>query len=119
MILLNDNKEYANRCIIFCRTYDSTFEVFEMLASELNKKDSLYIAGDNIPQPGEKMKNRLVDKYDACTAPSVKNHIVQSFSDPQGVLCVVVATIAFGMGLDCPNARHVIHWSGGAHLGTR
>lgn len=56
------------------------------------------------------MKNRLVDKYDACTAPSVKNHIVQSFSDPQGVLRVVVATIAFGMGLDCPNVRHVIHW---------
>ena len=46
-----DNKEYPKGCIIFCRTYDSTFEVFQMLASELNKKD---IAGENIPK---KMKN--------------------------------------------------------------
>ena len=45
-----DNKEYPKGCIIFCRTYDSTFEVFQMLVSELNKKDSLYIAGENIPK---------------------------------------------------------------------
>ena len=26
------------------------------------------------------------------------------------MLRVVIATIAFGMGLDCPNVRRIIHW---------
>ena len=25
-------------------------------------------------------------------------------------LCVIVATISFGIGLDCPNIRRIIHW---------
>ena len=57
------------------------------------------------------MKNRLVDnKYDGCTGPKVKANVVKSFGDPNGSLRVVVATIAFGMGMDCQNIRHVIHW---------
>ena len=26
------------------------------------------------------------------------------------VLRIVVATVAFGMGLDCPNVRHIVYW---------
>ena len=38
-----------------------------------------------------------------------KNIIVQSFAKADGVMCVVVGTIAFGMGLDSPSIHSIIH----------
>ena len=53
---------------------------------------------------------RPVDLFTLCTQKDVKDTILQSFSDPDGTLRVVVAAVAFGMGLDCPNVRRIIHW---------
>jgi len=40
--------------------------------------------------------------YSASTA-DVKDAVLQSFTDPRGHVRIVVATIAFGMGLDAPD----------------
>ena len=40
----------------------------------------------------------------------VKSQIVTSFSDPRAPLRVVCATSAYGMGVDCPDVREVIHF---------
>ena len=55
-------------------------------------------------------KYRLVDMYTGVMEPSVREEIVQYFSQPDGNLCVVIATVAFGMGLDCPNVKQILHW---------
>ena len=53
---------------------------------------------------------RLVDMFTACTIKTVKDTILETFRDAHGNLQVVIATVAFGMGLDCPNVCRVIHW---------
>ena len=54
---------------------------------------------------------QLVDMFTACTTASVKDAILQSFCHSTGSnLHVIIATVALGMGLDCPNVRRVVHW---------
>ena len=45
--------------------------------------------------------------YTRCTQPVVKDHIVNEFDSK---MQVVIATIATGMGIDCPNIPCVVHW---------
>ena len=41
----------------------------------------------------------------------VKKSILCSFVQPTHHLRIIIATVAFGMGLDCSNIRRVIHWA--------
>lgn len=68
---------------------------------ELNKRSSLYSEDTS----GKKF--RLCDKF---TAESVKSKIIEDFTWSDGNICIVFATVAFGMGLDSPNIQQVIHW---------
>ncbi len=46
----------------------------------------------------------------SCTDPVVKEEIIQSFTcTKESRLRIVVATVAFGMGIDCHDVREVIH----------
>ena len=55
-------------------------------------------------------KYRLVDMFTSVTDESVKTNIIRNFTLPRGHCRVVIGTIAFGLGLDSPNVRKVIHW---------
>jgi len=50
---------------------------------------------------------RVVDTFHSKTDPVAKESIISNFCRPS--LKVVIATVAFGMGIDCPDVRQVIH----------
>uniref|UniRef100_A0A7M5VDP9 DNA 3'-5' helicase n=2 Tax=Clytia hemisphaerica TaxID=252671 RepID=A0A7M5VDP9_9CNID len=44
------------------------------------------------------------------TRPEIKERIIKAFQDPDGMVRILIATIAFGMGIDCKNLHRIIHF---------
>lgn len=97
-------RKNMDKIIVYCRNYDSCSMIYLYFK---------YVLKGEIREPVNSKDLavfRLIDMFTACTRPAVKENILKSFCEPDGTLRIVVATIAFGMGIDCPNVRIVIHW---------
>ena len=90
------------RTIIYCQTIVQCSTVYNLLASKLG--DTMYLSSDRKPQ------ERLVEMMHSQTSSNVKDHILQQFSQTDGHLRILVATIVFGMGVNCKGVRRVIHF---------
>ena len=100
---LTHQRTEMGKVIIFCRTYD------EVTAIYFHFKQRLGIGFTEPPGAPDIMQFRLVDMYTHCTHQSVKDSILHNF-ERDSPLLVVVATIAFGLGVDCPDVRQIVHW---------
>lgn len=92
-----------NRVIIFCRRYEEVISVHRFFQIAL---------GEHFTQPKGSpnyVQYRVVDMYTHCTHPAVKAKVLEQFTSTSS-LRVVIATIAFGMGVNCPDVRQIIHW---------
>ncbi len=93
-----------DRVIVFGQSYGDCTHIYQFISCRLGKEMSHPV---EIPQLAE---YRMVDLFTACMHPTVKNTILTQFQDSTSCLHVVIATVSFGMGLDCPNVRRIIHW---------
>ena len=94
----------ASKKIIYCRTYDQVAQFYSLFYQLLGRNFT------SPPGVVNLAKYRLVDMFTKCSEPHLKERIVSGFVNPQSRLRVVIATVAFGMGLDCLCVREIIHW---------
>lgn len=102
---LKINRKGMDKILIFCRTYDDVTKLYFYFKIQMGL--------NRLEPPGapDLAEYRLFDMYTACTHPNLKPLIVGEFTKEGSVLRIVIATIAFGMGLNCPDIRRVIHWN--------
>ena len=92
-----------DRIIIFCKPYNNVIAIYQYFKQGLGQYFTEPPGSANV------VVNRVVDVYTHCTHETVKIKIIAQFTKPSP-LQVVIATVAFGMGINCPDVRHVIHW---------
>ena len=54
--------------------------------------------------------NQLVQMMHSASAESVKNHVLEQFGDSSKRLRILIATIAYGMGVNCKGVQRVMYF---------
>ena len=90
------------RTIIYCQKQETCARLYLLFRLALKKELTEPIGYPDLPQ------FRIVDMFTSGTHPSVKDSIVSSFTS-KSVLRVLIATVAFGMGVNPPDVHHVYH----------
>ena len=99
--LRNDRASFP-RTIVYCRRYEHCANLYAFFRESLRNEFTE-------PRGAPDLAGfRLVDMFMSCTEESVKNEIIKRFSH-ESSLRIVLATVAFGMGIDCPDVREIIH----------
>ena len=92
------------KTVIFCQKYRDCSDLYTSLHRKLGPGFTEPPSYPNFHQ------FRLVDLYTRVATVSMKEKILASFMQPSGILRLVIATTAFGMGIDCKDIHRVIHW---------
>ena len=102
---LKDKRVQMDRTLIFCRRPLDCGVLYEKIRNKM---------GEDFTEP-RGMPHRipevcLVDMYTGGTSKLVSDTIVKQFCIPDLCLRIVIATVAFGLGVDCPNVRKIMHF---------
>ena len=106
--IVNELIEKSNLCtkyLIFCRSRKVVRDLYSLFHDELGEKQ--YVQSDT----GENTyRNRIFAMYHSRTHRDVKSTVQSSFAAENGTVRVLIATIAYGMGINVKDLHTVIHY---------
>ena len=97
-------REKFPKTVLFCRTLLECGEIYGRLKKQLGKNITVPPGLPNI------IEFCLINLFTAATTPLMREMILAEFCKAETVLRLVIATSAFGLGVDCPNIARVINW---------
>jgi len=97
------------KAIIYCRSKNDCANLYMFFRDTLRDKFLHPHDAPDLPQ------FRMVDMYTSSTDGEVKEIILKRFPK-QETPRVLIATVAFGMGVDCPDVRQIIHFGAPADI---
>ncbi len=101
---LKEKKNQAPRVLVYCHTLNTCADLYAYFHYEIGD-DSYYPPG-----AAHVSDNRLFGMYHSNTPQHNKVVILKSLVSPDGVVRVVFATVALGMGIDLRDVNTVIHY---------
>ncbi|XP_067650989.1 ATP-dependent DNA helicase Q4-like [Haliotis asinina] len=109
-LLQGDRFRECQSIIIYCTRRELTNRVATLLRTCLKEKEVDLNEGAEQPkEKGKKKKFSVAESYHAGLTPAQRKRVQKNFMS--GQLRIVVATVAFGMGLDKSDVRAVIHYN--------
>nr|XP_054758518.1 ATP-dependent DNA helicase RecQ-like [Lytechinus pictus] len=96
---LQDRGRDCDRFLVYCQSRKIVSEVYSMFMYQLPPTHKAY-----------------VQMYHTNSEDDVQQHIVKDFGDSKGTIRVLVATIAFGMGVDVQGCHNVIMYGVPSHI---
>ncbi len=103
-------KKYGSntpKILIYTRSLAMCGKVHDFLLDEAGE-DALY--QDSATDSGTTWCPAMIDMYHASNTIASQERILEEFPKPESKIRCVVATIAFGMGVQIPDVRLVVHW---------
>ena len=101
---LRDERTKMPRTFIYCRSYSDCADLY------LYFRQHLGLLFTQPPGAPDISKFRMVDMFTSITDTDVKESILASVQIVDSHLRIVISTVAFGMGVDCPDVRQVVHF---------
>ena len=94
----------APKTVVFCRTLQHCANLYTLIKRKMGK---------NLTDPPGKpnvLHTRLVDLFTGASTPETREIVLREFSKPETKLRLIIASTAFGLGVDCPDIVRVMNW---------
>jgi len=99
---ISTNGVICAKMLIFAQSIHEVCEIYAVLLRRLGNKAFV----DGV----KSATNRLVSMYHGEIGPTLQAYTLEEFPKTDSLIRVLICTIAFGLGMEIPDIRVVIHW---------
>ncbi|CAB4044012.1 mediator of RNA polymerase II transcription subunit 34-like, partial [Paramuricea clavata] len=89
------------RIIIYCQTIKICSHIYGVFKEEMG--EDMYVSTGDITSGMVEMYHSRIDELN-------RDNIVKDFSIPNGHIRLLIATIAYGMGINCQGVKSIVHY---------